>query len=449
MGFLGGAIVTANVISQWMNNARTKKDIQRIYKDTAKANYTSRAVFAMPHLNKTQLLLTAVDTTEMDDDIYVYDSKSTTPALDYIWGEHENPESIVISGGKSDERNRAMMPFIHKSQEKGIPIIVLHTGNKNLETVISGHSVAYEFISRTGQYYDAFRSLPVDDIVFLLYETMPDDIASPNAETLIKSLLEMLLRTDGKVTFQSLAAFPIANLMDKLNKLKADSEISEDEFDEISSNYISGSSEIAAVRTYLNKLNRQAESIYGKMTANVCNIKKILNMKGVVSIDVGLGNNDLILSFVVKQLLYYQSTGRDFAILIDGITLSRNKNLSDLLHGRIFAISHNDFVASLYGGEVKGDDMFVEITSGVNTIVLLNHKSGASCQKWSEYLGKYHKIKIKLNISQTSSFIAGGNTRGLTVEETDEPRVRAETISMLPDSLACVHNKNGTLFAEI
>jgi len=256
MGFLNGAIVTANVISQWVNNARTKKDIQRIYKDAAEANYTSRAVFAMPHLNKPQLLLTAVDTTEINDDVYLYDSKSTTPALDYIWGEHDNPESIVISGGKPDERNRAMTPFIQKSQQKGIPIIVLHTGNKNLEKVISGHGVACEFISSTGQYYDAFRSLPVDDMVFLLYEAMPDDIASPNAEA---------------------------------------------------------------------------------------------------------------------------------------------------LNGRTFAISHNDFVASLYGGEIKGDDMFVETTSGVNTIVLLNHKSGASCQKWSEYLGKYHKIKIKVNISQINS----------------------------------------------
>jgi hypothetical protein len=54
-----------------------------------------------------------------------------------------------------------------------------------------------------------------------------------------------------------------------------------------------------------------------------------------------------------------------------------------------------------------------------------------------------------MNISQTSQFIMSSNTRGITVDETDEPRVRAETISMMPDSLACIHNNNGTLFAEI
>ena len=100
----------------WVNEARTKKDIQRIYDDTAQANYTSRAVFALPYVNKTQLLLTSVDSTNMDNDIYLYEAASTTPALDYIWGESSNPEGTVISGGKPDERVRAMMPFIHKSQ---------------------------------------------------------------------------------------------------------------------------------------------------------------------------------------------------------------------------------------------------------------------------------------------------------------------------------------------
>jgi len=54
-----------------------------------------------------------------------------------------------------------------------------------------------------------------------------------------------------------------------------------------------------------------------------------------------------------------------------------------------------------------------------------------------------------MNISQTSSFVMSGNTRGISVEEADEPRIRAETISMLSESLACIHNNSGTLFAEI
>ena len=449
MGFFGGVMLTANVVSQWINNARTKKDIQRVYNDAAEANYKSRAVFALPYLNKVQLLLTTVDSTDIDNDVYKYESGSKTPALDYLWGEHENPESVLVSGGRQEERNRAMMPFLCKAQNEGIPVVALHSDNNDLETLIKGYGFTHEFISQNGYYYDAFRSLPVDDIVFLLYETMPGKITSPNAEALIRSLVEMLLRTEGNVTFHGLATFPLANLMDKLNKLKVDSEVTNDEFNEISSYYMAGSSEVAAVRIYLNKLNRQAENIFGNITSDLCNIKKMLNIKGIVSINTGIGNNDLILTFIINQFLYYQSVGRNFAVMVDNVSLSKFTSLCELIRGRIYAISHEDFVSSLHGGDKKSDDIFAEITGGVSNVVLFNHKSGTSCQKWSEHLGKYHKIKIKMNISQTKSFAMGGNTRGISVEEADEPRVRSETISMLPDSLACIHNRNGTLFAEI
>ena len=447
MGFFGGAMITANMVSGWINNARTKKDIKRIYEQTTEANFKNRGVLALPYVSKTQLLLTSGEST--DNDIYDYETKSPTPAIDYIWGENVKAESIIISGGKPEERVRAMIPIIHKSQQEGVPVIALHTGNRELEKLVSDHSVACEFISRTNLYYDAFRAMPVDDIAYLLYETMPEDDASPSAEALIRSLLEILLRTEGKVTFHNLAAFSLPKLMDELNKLKINGEVTTDEFNDISRDYMAGSSEIDAVRTFLNKLNRQTDSIFGKATSNTCNLKKMLNIKGVITFDIGLGSNDLILSLLVNHLTHLQSIGRDFSILIDGISLSRFPSICDLIRGRTYAVSNNDFISSLYGGDKSGEDLFAEIIGDVNTVVLFNHKSGTSCQKWSEHLGKYHKIKIKMNISQTSSFLMGSNTRGITVDESDEPRVRAETISMLPGSLACIHNNNGTLFAEI
>lgn len=38
MGLFGSALLTANVVSSWIDNARTKKDIQRIYRETSEAN---------------------------------------------------------------------------------------------------------------------------------------------------------------------------------------------------------------------------------------------------------------------------------------------------------------------------------------------------------------------------------------------------------------------------
>jgi hypothetical protein len=42
-----------------------------------------------------------------------------------------------------------------------------------------------------------------------------------------------------------------------------------------------------------------------------------------------------------------------------------------------------------------------------------------------------------------------GDTRGIWVDETDEPRVRAETLAKLPGTFACIQKPGGTLFAEV
>ena len=446
MSFLKGAMITGAVVSSWIDNARTRKDVKRIYQQASEANYVNRGVLALPYVNKLQLLLTTKD--EADNDVYIYESKSTTPAVDYIWGEAQEPENTMISGGKSDERVRALMPFVHKSQQEGLPIIVLHSSNRDLKAMIEEHSVVCEFLSQTELYYDGFRALPVDEMAYLLFETMPKD-TSPSAESVLRALLEVLLRIEGKITFHNLAAFPLVRLMDTLNTLKADGEITVDEYDDISRDYMAGSSEIDGVRNFLSKLNRQADSIFGKPRANSGNIKKMLNSKGVVAIDVGLGSNELVVSFVINQIKLLQAAGKNFAIALDGLALSKFPSIYDVLRGRTYAISHNDFVSSLYGGDKNGEDMFAEITGDVSSIILLNHKSGTSCQKWSEHFGKYHKIRIKMNISQNKSFLTGGNTRGISVDETDEPRVRAETISMLPSLMACIHKREGILFAEV
>jgi len=251
------------------------------------------------------------------------------------------------------------------------------------------------------------------------------------------------------VTFHDLASFPLPDLKDKLDSLQNAGEVTTSEYREIERYYMAGSSELDAVRIFLNKINRQAEGIYGRLTNNTCNIKKMLNHKGVVAIDVGGVNNDLIFSLITSHLMLLQSQGRDFSILLDDIPLSRFPKASDLLRGRTYAISHNDFIASLYGGEKRGEDLFSEITGNVSTIVLFRHTSGTSCQKWSEHLGKYQKIRIRYNISQNRAFMNSSDSRGISVDETDEPRVRAETLGKLPGSLACIHNSGGTLLAEV
>lgn len=455
MGIIGGvargtasaSMWTGNMIYTALQNARTKKEIRALYKHASDANFQNRAVAVLPSISKQQLLLTSGEPD--DNDVYDYQSQSGTAALDYIWGETNIPDSVIVSGGQSKERVCALIPFVHKAQTENIPVIALHTGSADLERMIQNHSRAAEFISRKGVFYDVFRGMPADDIAFLLYETMPSDAATPAAESLLRALIEVLLLTDGRITLHNLAAFPLITLKSKIDAMYKGGLLSNDEYDEINHYCMAGSSDTDAVRIFLNRLNRQSEAIYGKPLSRFSNTKSMLNQKGVIAIDVGNSWNELLVKLVLNHLLLLQGQGKEFAILLDNIPISRHEKISDLLRGHPYAISSQDFISSLFGGEQRGDDLFSEITGNVNTTVLFRHASGTTCQKWSEHLGKYRKIRIRYNIAQNNAFMNTSNSRGLSVDEADEPRIRAETLGKLADGLACIHSIDGILIAEV
>lgn len=446
-GTASASMWTGNMIYTALQNARTKKEIRALYKHASDANFQNRAVAILPGISKQQLLLTSGEPD--DNDVYDYQSQSGTAALDYIWGETNTPGSVIVSGGQSKERVCALIPFVHKAQTENIPVIALHTGNADLEHMIQNHSRAVEFVSRKGFFYDVFRGMPVDDIAFLLYETMPSDTATPAAESLLRALIEVLLLTDGKITLHNLAVFPLITLKSKIDAMQKGGLLSDDEYDEINHYCMAGSSDTDAVRIFLNRLNRQSEAIYGKPLSNFSNIKRMLNQKGVVAIDVGSSGNELLVTLVLNHLLLLQGQGKEFAVLLDNIPISRHEKISDLLRGHPYAISSQDFISSLFGGGQRGDDLFSEITGNVNTTVLFRHASGTTCQKWSDHLGKYRKIRIRYNIAQNNAFMNTSNSRGLSVDEADEPRIRAETLGKLADGLACIHSIDGILIAEV
>ena len=438
---------TGNMIYTALQNARTKKEVRALHQHASESNFQNRAVAILPGISKQQLLLT---TSEPDDnDVYDYDTQSNTAALDYIWGEGDSLENVIVSGGLSSNRVSSLIPFIIKAQNADLPIIVLHTGNKDLERMIRNNSRGCEIISAQGCYYDVFRSMPEDDIAYLLYETMKDDKVSPSAESLMRALIEVMQRTEGNVTLSNLADYHLINLKNDIDCMKRNGMLSDSEYDEINHYCLAGSSETDAVRIFLNRLKRQAEAVYGKPGKVNSNIRKILNQKGVIAIDVGSGGNDLLLELVLNHIRLIQSQGKQVTLLFDELPLSTCSNLIGLLRSSSYAISNQDFIASLYGGEISGDSLFSTITGDVSKLVLFRHASGTSCQKWSEHIGQYRKIRIKYDISQSNALMNSNYSRGVSVDETDEPRIRAETLSKLSDGMACIQGPNGVLIAEV
>ena len=225
--------------------------------------------------------------------------------------------------------------------------------------------------------------------------------------------------------------------------------LSVDEYDEINHYYMAGSANMDEVRVFLNKLNRQFESVYGRTNGNPSNIRAVINRKGAITIDVGVSGNEMLVDLVVNHLMLISAQGKDFALVVDSIPMAKYEKITDLIRSHHFAISNADFVASLFGGKTEGDALFSEIMGYVSNVVVFHHDSGRSCQKWSEYFGKYRKIRIRYNISTNDAFMNSSNTRGISVDECDEPRIRAETINKLEANMACIYNAEGILIADV
>ena len=446
-GATSASLWTGNMIYTALQNAKSKREIKDLYEKAADANFKNRSVAVLPDVSKQDLLL--INGKDDDNDVYDYQTQSSTAALDYIWREDGIIDSLIVSGGDNKERVCSLITFVHKAQEEEIPVLVLHNGNRELENMITKHSICHEFISNKGFYYDVFRGLPVDDMAYLLYETMPKDVASPAAESLLRALLEVLLITDGKITINNLSSYKLISLKTDIDTMKNNGSLNIDDYNEINQYYMAGSSSSDAVRIFLNRLNRQAEAVFGKVHSRRSNMKSILNQKGVIAIDVGSSGNELLLSLVINHLLLLQSQGREFALVFDDIPIAKHEKICDLIRSHHFAICSQDFVSSLSGGTRQSEDLFSEITGNINMLVLFRHASGPTCQKWSDYLGKYHKIRIRYNISQSNAYMNSSETRGLYVDETEEPRIRPDTLSRLGNGIACIHSIDGILIAQV
>lgn len=452
---MGGVIKGASAATAWssnmvysgLQNAKTKKDIQALYRHVAEANLQSRALAVVPGLSRTQLLLTSGDAD--DDDVYDYDADAKNCGLNFIWGSSDEAYSVVVSGGANNDRVNALIPFVNKAQKANKPVIVVHAGNRLLEDMVKNYSRSYELISSKDSYYDVFRGLPVDDILSILYASMPKDNADPAAESLLRALVEVLIVTEAKISVKNLASFPLLSLKSKIDSLKNQGMISEAEYHDINHYCMAGFSKMDAVRLYLNRLSAQVTSVYGSPSSNLSNVKKMLNQKGLIAFDVGNYSNELLVELVLNHIMLIQSQGKDYAVLFDGIPIAKFDKIRDVLRGHFYALSSQDLVSSLFGGDKRGDELFSELTGNINTTVLFRHTSGISCQKWSDYLGKYRKIRIRNNISQTTGFINKNNTRDVSVDEVDEPRVKAETLGKLAGSTACIHSVDGILLAEV
>ena len=161
---------------------------------SAQASRDNRGVFVSSSIDKRSIGLN--DDPRFDDTETVRDLDSE-PALGYIAGDSTYPESVIVSGGSDEERCRALLPFVLKSQRNGLPIVAIHCADSALEDMISSVYSEFDIVSRKSMYCDIFAGLSADSITMLLYDTIDDDKPEKGTKSLLRALVDVFLAEGG------------------------------------------------------------------------------------------------------------------------------------------------------------------------------------------------------------------------------------------------------------
>ena len=442
---------TGQAIFNMLQRSRSKRDVRKLYQDAADANFINRGVYLLPG-GQTKQQLRLVSGSD-ENDVYDYTvARNQNPGdvgWQFVYGSNDDPEGTIVSGGANEDRVAALIPFVVKAREAGMPMIAIHYGNTKLERMLAVWANDYEIVSRNQCVYDAFRGMPPEDIAYVLYQSMPENMATPAAATLLQAVTEIMAYTDDNTDLETLSRFPILSIGATLSSLHAQGAIDKNEYDRLNGYFLAGSAELNSVRLFLANLNRESVSVYGTANKRRSNVRAVINKRGALSIDVGNTSNTNLTALVISHLFYLQSQGKQFVILLDGLPIAGCSRINDLLRNCTYAVSSNDFISSISGGKIPRDELFTEITGSVTRTVLFAHTSGVSAGKWSEYLGTYKKIRIRSSISQSTSYDSSNYSKGLSVDEKDEARVPSGTFALLPPKWACIYSAEGILFAQI
>lgn len=436
------------------NAATSFGEVWRI-RGTELASRNNRGVWVSSSVDKKALCLN--DDPKFDDTETIRDADNE-PALGYLAGDSELPESLIISGGTDTDRCRALIPFIFKSQKNHMPIVIIHNSDSELEAMIAGNCKVHEIVSRKGNFCDIFAGLIPDDIVRLIYDTVEQDTPERGTEPLLRALVNVVLTKRPDACIEDVASFPPGRLRDEINSLNAQGVLTKQQYSDWLEDYDSGSCARDSVRSFLARLKDDFRSTFGtkKPGQANANIRRALKSKGIVMLDIGKGNAELAVKLIMNYLLLLDKNNHKFNVIIDDLPIAKFPEFSDLIRDRAYAISHSDFVAaslslsrSIYSRENNAEELFHDMTRDVGVVCVFRHPSTYSCRKWSEYFGMYRKIKIQREHSRSGGLFSYNRTDSLAEHEQDLPRVRDRSISMLPDGGACVYRSEGIFIGSI
>ena len=359
--------------------------------------------------------------------------------------------NAIISGGDPYYRNKALLSQAICARTNNFPVIVLHEGNYQLEQQLRSNLSAinqYCEISSRTPCFEPFYGLNEMEIANQILETAPKDYdIKYNARYYIDGISSFLNASGKHLSFKLFSTCPHGSIFDKVDDLELQGVISSDRSQEIKSKLMMGQSENYKIDTFLASLKMEIESFMYKSKQGYKpeNIISAIKKGKVLSFDISSVTNRILMNTIIFQLKLALTKGLQYTVIIDSLSVNSNESYANYLKTPSDKICKTIASEDFYSMVGSDEKLFSAALGEAQTVIVMNHSSGHTANKWADFFGQYDKYEQSYSNTRGRSrqtpfslFSSPNSSRTVNISKNREYIVKPEMITRMGQNEAYI-----------
>lgn len=308
-------------------------------------------------------------------------------------------ENAVVSGGDKKIRVNAIVAQARRSIENGIPVIILHEGNRILEKALESElsfTHKYKEVGTSSPCFEPFYHLKESEIINLTMESAPKEYdIKYNVRPYMEAISAYLHYKRKNLSFNMFSTCPHAQMFDKIDDLQVQGIISDSTCQELKAKLMQGQSECFKLEGFWSNFKMESAPIlyHPKSCFKPTNVIDAISKREALCIDVMSASSKILMNTLFYQLKLALMHGERYTLILDSLPVNANEMYISYVKAvgskASFLFAADDFLSMLGSDE----NLFSSILGEARTVVIMSHSSGKSAAKWAEYFGQYDKLE--------------------------------------------------------
>lgn len=416
--FKTAASLTASAISRF----NRKKTLKRI----SQANEANRNMVKMGQVSPDQLI----------------------PSFDPLG-------NLCITGGTQAMRNTLVLQNCIQSCSEGLPTIVLHEGNHQLEHnlgAVRGSLHYFRLINPSLPYYDPIFRLPDYEAAAIIVNAALPEHKIDTAGMLYLGALNTLLRKRGITPYiRMLASCPHNNIQIVIQNEEQAGHITAAEAAIIRNDIAAGDSARSGIEYFLSQLQRESDTIAWKSHLSRCtSIAECVHSGGIMAIDIGSTNKRTQLSLITAEIEVCVMRGTSLRVIIDAASLLNCEKLRSLLRNSSGSLTWTLSCPDVCNMVSSTQEELSSWLALARKTILFSH-SIRTAQMLSRELGEYDYIEVTQSHSGNNGigqfgFHFGANNNISTVSKRERVVKPEEIENLAEEEFILLDNNTAAIY---